>query len=84
MSGGGSTPQQDATVSLLRSGSGPYLQTSTVFYLTAFYTGPSGNLQAGVAITGAWEGWGHCSPGACQAQCVGEAWVGIEGGVQGF
>lgn len=55
VSGGGSTPlnpEQDAKVALLRSGAAN-LQTGTVFYLTAVYTGTKGFAEAGVEITGA-------------------------------
>jgi hypothetical protein len=54
VSGGGSipsNPQQDAKVSLLRSGA-DNLQTGVTFYLTAVYKGTSGSAQEGVAITG--------------------------------
>lgn len=56
-SGGGSTPsnpQQDAQVSLLRSGAAN-LQTGTQFYLTAVYKGTTGFAQEGVTITGEWH-----------------------------
>jgi hypothetical protein len=57
MSGGGSSPlnpQQDAKVSLLRSGAA-YLQTGTTLYLTAIYSGTIGTAQEGMTITGVWS-----------------------------
>lgn len=65
VSGGGSSPlnpQQDAKVSLLRSGAAN-LQTGTTFYLTAVYTGTTGTAQEGVTIKGV------CSIMSCWCMC---------------
>lgn len=47
-------PQQDATLSLLRSG-GDNLQTGVSFALVASYNGPIGTDKANVALTGGWR-----------------------------
>lgn len=55
VSGGGNpvlNPEQEAKVSLLRSGPAPNIQSNTSFYLTAVYTGSAGVALAGITISG--------------------------------
>jgi len=72
VSGGGNpvlNPEQEAKVSLLRSGPAPNIQSNTSFYLTAVYTGSAGVAVAGVTISGGYQQARFCSrtSNVCQA-----------------
>lgn len=57
--GGGTTPVQDAKLSLMRSSVGEDLQTGAKFFLVASYTGTTGFAQEGVTITGGQDSWSY-------------------------